>query len=152
MMLLLAAPAQAHHRATKSAVSSALTIAQAYWHSATACPGGTYQGTQVVDLPTTPAKTVFATGADGALTCRILLARRYFGPGRALRTAFACKVVVHEWGHLTGFTEPGGPYGGHHSWDPNNVMFDRWSATNIPPACVKLERDHSLDPQSVRRS
>lgn len=46
-----------------------------------------------------------------------------------------CAAVVHEFGHLSGFYEKGGPDGGRHSADPHNIMYPLITAQNIPPTC-----------------
>jgi hypothetical protein len=46
-----------------------------------------------------------------------------------------CAAIVHEYGHLAGFFEPGGPDGGIHSRHPTNVMYRVLTQRNIPASC-----------------
>jgi hypothetical protein len=46
-----------------------------------------------------------------------------------------CSALVHEFGHLHGFHEAGGPDGGIHSRDPTNIMYPVLTSRNIPKTC-----------------
>ena len=48
--------------------------------------------------------------------CRITLARE-------LRWTTLCPVLLHEYGHLAGYTDPDNPLDPHHSNDPDSIMW-----------------------------
>ena len=67
------------------------------------------------------------------LTCSIT-----FNPQRIREGFFLyCAAVVHEFGHLSGFYEKGGPNNGAHSSNPYNIMYPILTQKNIPKTCKK---------------
>jgi len=59
--------------------------------------------------------------------CRITLARVL--PWRRL-----CPVLLHEYGHLAGYTDPGNPLDPHHSSNPDSIM---WPFTHGDRRCAQ---------------
>ena len=72
--------------------------------------------------------------------CRITLAREL--PWRRL-----CPVLLHEYGHLAGYTDPGNPLDPHHSRNPNSIM---WPFAHGDRRCAARGRPYLL--ASVRAS
>ena len=58
--------------------------------------------------------------------CRITLAREL--PWRRL-----CPVLLHEYGHLAGYADPGNPLDPHHSSNPNSIM---WPFAHADARCA----------------
>lgn len=69
-----------------------------------------------------PSPTVY-------LGCRIVFTLR------SLPFRVYCAAMIHEYGHLSGFYEKGGPDGGTHSRNPSNVMYPSLTARNVPRTC-----------------
>ncbi len=59
--------------------------------------------------------------------CRITLARE-------LRWNPLCPVLLHEYGHLAGYTDPGNPLDPHHSSDPDSIM---WPFVHADARCAR---------------
>jgi hypothetical protein len=51
-----------------------------------------------------------------------------------------CATLVHEYGHLAGFREEGGPDLGLHSRNRQNLMYPVISDSNVPRACKAAAR------------
>ena len=103
----LSAPAGA---ATPADVDRALGVANGVYP--TAC------------VPVVEEAPLYNANADAEAyeqDCRIRLR-----PDFRVATDYArlCSVMIHEKGHLAGFREAGGSWGGKHSTDPANVMYD----------------------------
>ena len=105
--VLAAEPAQAGWR-----VDRAKQIAEIVWHHPCA-------GRVTVSVASTPVVDgVEADGAATISTCSIVLnARRHWS------WLTTCYVVLHEYGHLAGFRDPGNVADPLHSSNPASVMW-----------------------------
>ena len=61
--------------------------------------------------------------------CRITLSERGPWPWGRL-----CPVLLHEYGHLAGYTDPTNPLDPHHSDNPNSIM---WPFTHADARCAQ---------------
>ena len=62
--------------------------------------------------------------------CRITLSDRQSWSWSRL-----CPVLLHEYGHLAGYTDPGNPLDPHHSTNPKSIM---WPFTHPDRRCRRL--------------
>ena len=60
--------------------------------------------------------------------CRITLSDAEHWPWSNL-----CPVLLHEYGHLAGYADPGNPLDPHHSSNPNSIM---WPFTHSDSRCA----------------
>ena len=80
------------------------------------------------------ARWSYAAGSPRSyLSCSITFNTRLIRAGFFLY----CAAVVHEFGHLSGFYERGGPDGGRHSANPRNIMYPVITARNVPATCKR---------------
>ena len=61
--------------------------------------------------------------------CRITLSA-----AQRWRWGLLCPVLLHEYGHLAGYTNPGNPLDPHHSSDPDSIM---WPFTHADARCAR---------------
>jgi hypothetical protein len=72
--------------------------------------------------------------------CRITLARRW-------RWGVLCPVLLHEYGHLAGYTDPANPLDPHHSSDPDSIM---WPFAHADARCRRRGRPYLRARQSPK--
>lgn len=118
-VFILASPAAAapipakpwHEAESRPAVAQALAVARDYWHASPACPDGVV--VYIADFD-------YAAGIAEQPGCRMWLSDRLFmfdwdTPSMVRRErATLCGKVVHEYGHLLGFS---------HRDDAASIMF-----------------------------
>jgi hypothetical protein len=61
--------------------------------------------------------------------CRITLSA-----AQRWRWGLLCPVLLHEYGHLAGYANPGNPLDPHHSSDPHSIM---WPFTHADARCAR---------------
>jgi hypothetical protein len=118
---------------TRRVVSVAKDRASAYWDG-TRCRTIRYLYRTLAERRVAEAKWYAQTLASKEyLNCSIT----FNTDPRKVKISFwhYCAALVHEFGHLHGFHEHGGPDGGVHSRDPTNIMYPVLTSRNIPRTC-----------------
>ena len=76
--------------------------------------------------------------------CRITLSDAERWPWSQL-----CPVLLHEYGHLAGYRDPGNPLDPHHSSNPRSIM---WPLTHADARCAKRGRPYLRKATGSRRT